>query len=188
MTRVYEGMFLIDNDAVRAGWAGAKTHVTDLLAKHGGEVHTARRWDERRLAYPIRHKNRATYMLAYFGIGGDGMDAFRRDLDISESVLRYLITGVEAVPEGEADKAAEENAADFQVPEPPADDAIDEPEPEEEPEAEAKEGEKAEDGEKKAEGDEAKADGEKPAEAPAETETKAEAATAAAGETKSEEA
>ena len=51
---LYEGMFLIDNDTVRAGWASAKAVVTDLIAKHGGSVSSARRWDERRLAYPIR--------------------------------------------------------------------------------------------------------------------------------------
>ena len=48
MSQIYEGMFLLDNDLVREGWDGAKSTVTAALEKHGGKVHTARRWDERR--------------------------------------------------------------------------------------------------------------------------------------------
>ena len=48
MPQLYEGMFLLDNQAVRDDWNAAKAVVTSLLAKHGGRVQTARRWDERR--------------------------------------------------------------------------------------------------------------------------------------------
>jgi ribosomal protein S6 len=127
MTRLYECMFLIDNDAVRAGWGDAKASVAALVAKHGGSVETARRWDERRLTYPIRHKNRATYLLSYCQLDPTTVAALRRDLDISELCLRYLITSAEEVPAKERDLAAAEEEKDFVVPEPPADDAVDEP-------------------------------------------------------------
>lgn len=122
MTRTYESMFLIDNDAVRAGWASAKASVAELIGKHGGKVLTSRRWDERRLAYPIRHRRRATYLLAYCEIAPERLVGLRRDLDISETVLRYLITSVDAVPPKEVELDAAERAEGFSVPEPPADD------------------------------------------------------------------
>lgn len=124
MTRTYESMFLIDNDAVRAGWTGAKASVAVLIEKHGGKVLTSRRWDERRLAYPIRHRRRATYLLAYCEIAPERLVGLRRELDISETVLRYLITSVDAVPPKEVELDAAERAQGFTVPEPPDDDHV----------------------------------------------------------------
>lgn len=124
MTQLYEGMFLLDNRAVRADWRRSKAAVTDALSKHGARVVTARRWDERRLAYTIRGNKRATFLLAYFEQGPEGSLAVRRDLDLEERVLRYLIQGVEAVPEGEVEKSQAELEAGFEVPPPPGDDEV----------------------------------------------------------------
>ena len=122
MTQPYEGMFLLDNQAVRADWSQAKSTVTELLAKHGAAVKTARRWDERPLAYAIKGRKRATYLLTYFEQDGAQVDALRHDLDIEERVLRYLILSTEAVPEGELAKSQAELEAGFSVPPPPTDD------------------------------------------------------------------
>jgi len=127
MTRTYECMFLVDNDVVRAGWQAAKKAVAGLLSKHGGSFVTSRRWAERRLAYPISHRNRATYLLAYCDLDPSQMNDLRRDLDISETVLRYLITTAQAVPDEERELSAAEDSTEFVVPEPPADDVVDEP-------------------------------------------------------------
>ena len=37
-TRLYETMFLLDNQLVREDWSKAKALVTDTLTKHGGKV------------------------------------------------------------------------------------------------------------------------------------------------------
>ena len=129
LTKTYEGMFLLDNELVRENWTEAKGLVTAAVEKHGGKVLSARRWDERRLAYPIKRKNRATYLLTYCEIDGANLVGLRRDLDLSERVLRYLITSADEVPESELELAKGELAPDFAVPPPPDDDA---PEPEEE--------------------------------------------------------
>lgn len=135
MTQLYEGMFLLDNQAVRADWNAAKAVVTSLLSKHGGKVQTARRWDERKLAYPIRGRKRGTYLLVYFEQDGPGSQSVRRDLDIEERLLRYLILGVEALPEGELEASKAELQAGFSVPPPPPDDEpVHEEPPEPEPE------------------------------------------------------
>ena len=142
---LYEGMFLLDNQVVRADWPKAKALVCDTVVKYGGEVETARRWDERKLCYPIAGKKRGTYVLAYFRVGVEGITGLRRDLELSEDVLRYMMLHVEEVPEGELEKSNEENAEGFSFPAPPEDDEPEEKAaPAAEPEAKSSEAEETE--------------------------------------------
>ena len=142
MSRIYEIMFLIDNNAVRAGWKEAKASVTGLIEKHGGKVRAARRWDERKLAYPIKRRRRGTYVLVYGELSGQGVATLRRELDLTENVLRYLLLQVEAVPPKEVELTQAELASDFRVPEPPPEDVVDGAA--DESQAEADEGEELE--------------------------------------------
>ena len=122
MTYTYEGMFLVDNDLVRADWAAVKSLVTGLLEKHGGTVRSARRWDERALAYPVKGRRRGTFMLVYVDLPGDAMETLKRDLEITDGVLRYLILRADEVPAEELELAQAESGADFELPAVPADD------------------------------------------------------------------
>lgn len=123
--RTYEIMYLLDNNAVRAGWNDAKSAATALIEKHGGKVLSARRWDERKLAYPIRQRRRGTYLLTYAELGSEGVSTLRRELDLTESVLRYLILSAEAVPAAELELTRAESEAGFVVPMPPSEDVAD---------------------------------------------------------------
>jgi len=121
--KLYEGMFLLDNQAVRADWRKAKALVTDALEKHGARVATARRWDERKLAYPMKGRQRGTYLLSYYELDAGGIDGLRRELELSETVLRYLLLRAEEVPETERELSAAELDASFEIPLPPEDDS-----------------------------------------------------------------
>jgi small subunit ribosomal protein S6 len=121
---LYESMFLLDNAVVRESWNKAKAIVTDTLAKHGASVRTIRRWDERKLAYTMKGKNRGTYALCYFEMGNEHIAAMRREFDLNERMLRYLILRTDEIPAPESDLAQAENAADFVVPAPPPDDLV----------------------------------------------------------------
>ncbi len=114
MARIYEGMYLLDNAAVREDWNAAKSIVTGTLEKHGAKVLTARRWGERRLAYPINKRNRATFLLTYFEIPPDSFPGLRRDFELNEAVLRSLELRVDAIPEGE-DELNQVEQADRQL-------------------------------------------------------------------------
>ena len=133
-TRNYECMCLLDNGEVRKGWEPLKDAVAGMFSKHEAKVLSNRRWDERRLAYPIKGQQRATYLLLYFSADTQTLPAIRRELEFSESMLRYMITECDDIP---AD--AYEPEAEFDVNAIPEDDA-----PEVEEEEAAKEGEKAE--------------------------------------------
>lgn len=119
MSNLYEGMFVLDNDLVRTGWKSAKATVTDLLVKHGGQVRAARRWDERRLAYPINRRGRATYLLTHFDMSSEKVTLLTRDAELSEGILRHLVLRVEEIPAAELELSRAEEADGFTVPEPP---------------------------------------------------------------------
>ncbi|MFK7738821.1 MAG: 30S ribosomal protein S6 [Planctomycetota bacterium] len=147
--RTYECMCLLDNREVRKGWEPLKEAVAGLFSKHDCKVLSSRRWEERRLAYPINGQNRGTYLLVYFTSDTQVMPGLRRELEFHEPMLRYMILDCDEVPE-EAHQPEEE----FDVNAIPEDDAPDvEEEPEEEKAEEAKseeakpEGEAAEGGE-----------------------------------------
>jgi small subunit ribosomal protein S6 len=111
-------MCLLDNREVRKGWQPLKETVVGLFKKHGADMLSARRWDERRLAYPIKGQQRGTYMLAYFKADTQQVTGIRRDLQFNESVLRSLVFGCEEVPQ-----SAYEPEAEFDVNAIPVDDA-----------------------------------------------------------------
>ncbi len=171
-TRTYECMCILDNREVRKGWESLKDSVAAIFTKHGAKVLSSRRWDERRLAYPMNGQIRATYLLIYMEINTDSIPVLRRDLQFSDSMLRYMITDCPNVPEG-----AYEPEEEFDVNAIPEDDA---PDVEEAPAEEAKEGDAKAEGDAKPDGD-AKPEGDaKPAEEASTEEKPAEAA--AAGE------
>ncbi len=116
-------MCLLDNREVRKGWEPLKEAVAGMFTKHGAKVLSNRRWDERRLAYPINGQNRATYLLLYFSTDTQHIPALRRELEFSEPMMRYLITECEEVPQD-----AYEPEADFDVDAIPVDDSAPEPE------------------------------------------------------------
>ena len=117
-TRTYECMCLLDNREVRKGWQPLKDSVTGLFTKHGAQILSARRWDERRLAYPIDGQQRATYLLAYLKADTQSIAGIRRDLQFSDTVLRSLVLSCEEVPQ-----SAYEPEAEFDVNAIPVDDS-----------------------------------------------------------------
>lgn len=121
-------MFLLDNQAVRADYKAAKAVVTDTLKKHGAEVVSARRWDERRLAYTIHGRQRGTYLLTYFKAGPNAVAGIRRDAELDERILRHLVLSVEEIPAAELELSAAEGS-DYTPPPPPADDEVEREEP-----------------------------------------------------------
>jgi small subunit ribosomal protein S6 len=91
-------MILVNNQEVRKGWQACKQSVVDLFTKHSAQVVSARRWDERRLTYPIKGQQRATYLLVYFKSPHLAPNAIRRELEFSEVVLRHQILKCEEIP------------------------------------------------------------------------------------------
>jgi small subunit ribosomal protein S6 len=88
---IYEGMFLLDSGRAAKDWEGTKALVDSVLERYGAKPILRDRWDERKLAYTIKRQKRGTYYLNYFEAGGDAVTNIRRDLTLTEGVLRFLV-------------------------------------------------------------------------------------------------
>ena len=111
-------MVLLDNREVRKGWQPLKDAVTGIFTKHGAKILSNRRWDERRLAYPIKGQQRGTFLLLYVAADTGSLIGINRDLQFHESLLRTLMVECAEVPQ-----TAYEPEAAFDVNAIPADDA-----------------------------------------------------------------
>jgi len=99
---LYEGMFMMDNRRANRDWEGAIEALAALIAKHGGEILRTVKWGERRLAYEVAGRRRATYVLVYFNCGGDGVNRIYRECELSDLVYRALILKISALPPEDA--------------------------------------------------------------------------------------
>ena len=96
MTRMYEGMFLVD---AAANWDGVMDAVNKTLSRANAEVISLRKWDERRLAYPIGQCNRGTYILSYFRAEPKAVTGIERDVVLSETLLRAMVLRADRIPQ-----------------------------------------------------------------------------------------
>ena len=87
----YEGLFLVDAVEAKRDWDVAVAHVQGILTKHGAQILTNYKWDERKLAYTIRQHKRGAYYLVYFAADPQVITAIRRECDLSEVIIRELI-------------------------------------------------------------------------------------------------
>jgi small subunit ribosomal protein S6 len=101
----YEAMFVV-SQAVAVDFQGVVDHVKEVIGKNGGTLIAMKKWDERRFAYEIDKQKRGLYILTYFSAPGSAMQAINRAADLSEKILRHLITRADHLTEDEM-KAAD---------------------------------------------------------------------------------
>ncbi|MFM9957019.1 MAG: 30S ribosomal protein S6 [Phycisphaerales bacterium] len=112
----YEVMFLLSG-AQSAQLGETVKHIEDLFKRAHVEVIAMKRWDERRLAYEIDKNKRGTYILAYFAADPANLAGFERDCNLSEKILRVLITRVDhmTVEEMQASDGRQDLATEAQL-------------------------------------------------------------------------
>jgi len=83
-----------------ASWENCEGEIRRLMERAGAEIVLCRKWDERRLAYPIKRCKRGVYVLTYFKASPDKITPLERDAYLSENILRLLILRADdATPE-----------------------------------------------------------------------------------------
>jgi small subunit ribosomal protein S6 len=98
--RQYEAMFLFPATASAELDATIKT-ARGIIERHGGEIIVAKKWDERKLAYEMGRNKRGLYVIVYFTAPGSSIAAIERDVNLSEDILRVLITDADHLSEKE---------------------------------------------------------------------------------------
>lgn len=89
--RYYEGLWLFDSAVAAKEWETLTTHVRGILEKQGSKIIRLEKWDDRKLAYDVRNLKRGTYMIGHFQCEPTGITQIKRDLTLSEYVLRSII-------------------------------------------------------------------------------------------------
>ena len=91
----YECLFLLDPTKSAADMDGVKNNLNGTLQKYGAEVIASRKWDDRKLAYPIKGHKKGVYHLAYFKADSQKLNEIDHDFRLNEVVLRHLISLIE---------------------------------------------------------------------------------------------
>ena len=146
--RRYELMLVLRPDTADDRVQAILDRTTRGIAASEGQIVKVSPWGRRRLAYPISGYREGSYFIVVFDAPSEAIDELERGLNITEEVIRHLVTRIERPAtsrraekkDGDAEEsddesddsasgegAAEADIDDVDVPPPPEDD---EPEPE----------------------------------------------------------
>ena len=124
--RRYELMLVLKPDAPDERAAAVIDRTTRYVVAEGGQIVKVAPWGRRRLAYPIERYREGSYHIVVFESPAEAIAELERSLQITEDVLRYLVTRAvkpvkvrrDAAAGGEAEDADVDVDADL----PPSDD------------------------------------------------------------------
>ena len=89
--RSYEGMFLFGT-GYTSQVDNALSIVKGFIEKHGGSAEVLKKWDDRKLVYPVDKQTRGLYVITYFTAPTAAIASIEREVSFSDEVLRCLIT------------------------------------------------------------------------------------------------
>ena len=87
----YEVVYIIDPAVEEDARKELITKFNDLITGNGGSVDKVEEWGKRRLAYAIDYKTEGYYVLVNFQAEAELPKELERNLQISDSVIRYQV-------------------------------------------------------------------------------------------------
>lgn len=118
--RRYELMLVLKPDAPDERASAVIDRTTRYVVASGGQIVKVAPWGRRRLAYPIERYREGSYHIVVFESPAEAIAELERSLQITEDVLRYLVTRavkpVKARRDAAAAGEAEEAEADAGLP------------------------------------------------------------------------
>lgn len=102
----YEIAILYDPD-LEIDLDKATKRVEKIFTDNGGKITNVDNWGKRKLAYPINKNESAVYVFYAVDLPGDGVRKIETTLNITDEVIRFLITkpDLKAIAKAEAEKA-----------------------------------------------------------------------------------
>ena len=88
----YEMLYLLNNDATDDVKAAEVEKYETIVKSMNGTVVSTDKWGTKKLAYPIKFKNEAYYVLMTFEADGSVVNELDRIAGIDGEVLRRMIT------------------------------------------------------------------------------------------------
>ncbi len=120
--RRYELMLVLKPDAPDERAAAVIDRTTRYVVASGGQIVKVAPWGRRRLAYPIDRYREGSYHIVVFEAPAETIAEMERSLQITEDVLRYLVTRAVKPVKARRDAAASDDGEDVDVDLPPAED------------------------------------------------------------------
>ena len=110
--RRYELMLVLRPDAPDERAAAVIDRTTRYVVAEGGQIVKVAPWGRRRLAYPIDRYREGSYHIVVFEAPAEAIAELERSLQITEDVLRYLVTRTIKPVKARRDAAAGSEAED----------------------------------------------------------------------------
>ena len=88
----YEMLYLLNNDLSDEDKDAKIAKFEKIVNTMGGNVASSDKWGTKKLAYPIKFKNEAYYVLMTFEADGKVVEELKRIAGIDADVVRRLIT------------------------------------------------------------------------------------------------
>ena len=110
--RRYELMLIIRPDAPDEKAAAVIDRTTRYVVASGGQIVKVAPWGRRRLAYPIDRHREGSYHIVVFESPAEAILELERSLQITEEVLRFLVTRSEKPVKARRDAGAADGSED----------------------------------------------------------------------------
>jgi small subunit ribosomal protein S6 len=120
--RRYELMLVIRPDAPDDKVSAVIDRTTRYVVASGGQIVKVAPWGRRRLAYPIDRHRDGSYHIIVFESPAEAIAELERSLQITEEVLRYLVTRAVKPVKVRRDAAAAGEAEEVDADLPPVED------------------------------------------------------------------
>jgi len=90
----YECLFLLD-PTKSADLEAVKAQLHGTLEKFGAEILASRKWDDRKLAYPIKGHKKGVYYLTFFKAESKRMSEMEHDFRLNDVILRHMVSAID---------------------------------------------------------------------------------------------
>ena len=109
MTAQYEVAVLYHPD-LEVDLTKAEERVTKIITDNGGKITATDNWGKRKLLYTIKKLDHAVYVFYTVEMPGEGVKKVESTLNITDEVIRYLITKPDLKKLAKAEAAKAEKA------------------------------------------------------------------------------
>ena len=87
----YEAMYIVTPEMEDEAIKGVIEKFSGIITANGGKIEKTDEWGRKKLAYPIDYKTEGYYVLVNFQAESELPKELERNLQISDSVIRYQV-------------------------------------------------------------------------------------------------
>lgn len=109
MNQIYEVAVLYHPD-LEIDLEKTTAKVEKIIADNGGKVTNTDNWGKRKLAYPIAKNDFALYVFYTVEMPADGVQKIEQTFNITDEIIRFLITKPDLKAKAKAEALAAEKA------------------------------------------------------------------------------